>query len=85
MQQLLDFPEHVERTESIRQRQVQSLAFDDLDEAFDREFRALMFELENIMEEARSIQEFRSNHSMRDNLEALHEQKLRLTKWAVGT
>ncbi|MED1800649.1 hypothetical protein [Brevibacillus porteri] len=81
MQQLLDFPEHVEKTEPIRQKQMDTLAFDQDSETLEKQVRDLMQELEDIQEEVRGIWEFRRHYSNRDNLEALQEQKRRLTKW----
>ena len=79
---LLDFPEHVELTEPIRQRELETLAFDEDNGTLEEQIRALMLELEDIQEEVRSIWEFRQIYSASDNLAALQEQKRRLTKWA---
>ncbi|WP_289135532.1 hypothetical protein [uncultured Brevibacillus sp.] len=45
---LLDFPEHVELTEPIRQREQELLVFDVSDDALDSEIKKLMLELEDI-------------------------------------
>ncbi|WP_429842767.1 hypothetical protein [Brevibacillus sp. FIR094] len=82
MQQLLDFPEHVEQTEQIRQKQMDTLAFDQDLGTLEEQVQDLMRELEDIQEEVRSIWEFRRDYPNRDNLESLQEQKRRLTKWA---
>lgn len=80
---MLDFPEHVEKTETMRQKQLDQLAFDQDSETLEKQVRDLMQELENIQEEVRGIWEFRRDYSNRDNLMALQEQKRRLTKWAM--
>ncbi|CAI8876303.1 HSCB_C domain-containing protein [Brevibacillus sp. IT-7CA2] len=82
MQQLLDYPEHVERTEPTRQKQMDTLAFDQDSGTLEEQVRDLMRELEDIQEEVRGIWEFRRDYPNRDNLESLQEQKRRLTKWA---
>ncbi|WP_289141491.1 hypothetical protein [uncultured Brevibacillus sp.] len=78
---LLDFPERVELTEPIRQRELETLAFDEDNGALEEQIRALTLELEDIQEEVRSIWEFRQIYSTSDNLAAVQEQKRRLTKW----
>lgn len=80
---MLDFPEHVEKTETMRQKQLDQLAFDQDSETLEKQVRDLMQELEDIQEEVRGIWEFRRDYSNRDNLMALQEQKRRLTKWAM--
>ncbi|MDH6351887.1 hypothetical protein [Brevibacillus sp. 1238] len=81
---LLDFPDHVQRTEPIRKRELEALAFDQDDGPLEEQLRALMIELEDIQEETRSIWEFRNDYPVADSLAALQEQKRRLTKWANG-
>ncbi|MED1801324.1 hypothetical protein [Brevibacillus porteri] len=83
MRQVPDIVEYVEQTEAIRQKQSEQLAFDQDSETLEKQVRDLMQELEDIQEEVRGIWEFRRDYSNRDNLEALQEQKRRLTKWAM--
>lgn len=81
--QLLDFPEHVERTEPIRQKQQELLAFDVSNEALEDEIEKLMLELEDITDaaasdlrsELESIWEFKDDFSAQDNWNAVQEQK----------
>ncbi|WP_409362429.1 hypothetical protein [Brevibacillus reuszeri] len=88
--QLLDFPEHVERTEPIRQRQQELLAFDVSDEALESEIKKLMLELEDITDaaaseirsELNSIWEFKDDYSVQDNWGAVQEQKIEMKKLA---
>lgn len=85
MRQVPDFAGYVDQTEPVRQKQLEQLAFDQDSETLEKQVRDLMQELEDIQEEVRGIWEFRRDYSNRDSLEALQEQKRRLTKWAVGT
>lgn len=88
--QLLDFPEHVERTEPLRQREQELLAFDLSNEALESEIKKLMLELEDITDaaaseiqsELESIWEFKDDYSARDNWIAVQEQKREMKKLA---
>lgn len=89
-EQLLDFPEHVERTEPLRQRQQELLAFDVSDEALESEIKSLMLMLEDITDaaaseirsELNSIWEFKDDYSAQDNWFAVQEQKREMKKLA---
>ncbi|WP_188066676.1 hypothetical protein [Brevibacillus brevis] len=73
MQQLLDFPEYVERTEPNRQRQLEPLAFDVDDSGLEWTVRDVIEELELLVEGKATI-----NHE--DFVEGIREQARRLIK-----
>lgn len=86
---LLDFPEHVELTEPIRQREQELLAFDVSDEALDSEIKKLMLELEDITDvaaselrsELKSIWEFKDDYSAQDNWGAVNDLRREIKKF----
>ncbi|GEC93081.1 hypothetical protein [Brevibacillus brevis] len=73
MQQLLDFPEHVERTEPNRQRQLEALAFDVDDSGLEWTVRDVIEELE-LLVDGKAVMDHE------DFIDGVKEQAKRLLK-----
>jgi hypothetical protein len=73
MQPLPDFPEHVERTQPIRQRHLQVLAFDVRDDELEWKIRDVIEELEYLVD-------VRATMSRSEFREAVIDQARRLTE-----
>ncbi|WP_301171073.1 hypothetical protein [Brevibacillus nitrificans] len=72
---LLDFPEHVEKTELIRQQQLIPLAFDS-DEGTDK----LAWIVRDVIEELELLIDMRATMTIEDFRDGVREQARRLMK-----
>ncbi|MCM3143077.1 hypothetical protein [Brevibacillus sp. MER 51] len=73
MQQLLDLPEYVERTEPNRQRQLEPLAFD-VDDS------GLEWTVRDVIEELELLVDGKATMDHKDFVEGIREQARRLIK-----
>lgn len=76
-----DFPEHVEKTESYRQRQLGPTAFDEPAELVDTRIGLLVEFLENITEEVRGIQETARDRTPTENMDLVKNELRRVLVW----
>lgn len=72
---LLDFPEHVEKTELIRQQQLLPLAFDS-----DDEMDKLAWTVQDVIEEMEFLIDLRATMTPEDFRDGVREQASRLFK-----
>lgn len=70
---LLDFPEYVERTEPIRRRQIQALAFDVHDDQLERKVRDVIEELEYLVDIRATLSRSEFREAVRDQTRRLIE------------
>lgn len=74
-EQLLDFPEYVDQTESIQQQQLLPLAFDS-----DEEMDKLNWTVRDVIEELEYLVDMRATMAPRDFCEEVRVQARRLLK-----